>query len=320
MKKIVVFISICLVIVGCTNINKKNYEENTTEAINEISKNKEEFYPKPGELFGTREEGMRKVEKYLEAKYGKEFVCEFAQHETSSISPGATGEVFRVYAKEDKDKIGNYEFEVRSSDFTKTGTWTYQDGYFTVYGREKYTQYVEDIVKEVMGDKEYYVGIEFFPFARTFSNNITPETEIEDIFDLSKDTSGVMMVDHQFWIPEEELKSVEDYNDINYKIAKKIKEGKLLGSITIFIVKNSEKEKFLEHKDFILGKINTEEMYKKYYKDMDRDFLIKVYQDTSVFGYEYYEGLKTINYILKRNLEDRSKIDLYENDEVLIDE
>lgn len=201
---------------------------------------------------GTGDKGCRNVEKYLYERYGEEFVCDYAGYTTSSGTgiPEYYGEAYTVYPKkygEEMSMYGEINFRVFGRMYDD-GPYTYRDGYFGVYGREKYRQYVEDILKPLFDGKEYYVGVRPSD-DQVFVNEITKDTKINELFDKTLHTKYKPSMYHTIWVMDSDYNSIESVDEINLEIARVLKKHKLLGEVNVYTIFDDKKNTFLEHKN-----------------------------------------------------------------------
>ncbi|MCI6272798.1 MAG: hypothetical protein MR601_07640 [Erysipelotrichaceae bacterium] len=216
---------------------------------------------------GTGDKGCRNVEKYLYERYGEEFVCDYAGYTTSHGTgiPEYYGEEYTIYPKKYENQTYWDNTFVVLGRMYDDGPYTYRDGYFGVYGREKYRQYVEDILKPLFDGKEYYVGVR--PFRDVFANEITKDTKISELFDKTLYSEDKPYMIHTIWVMDSDYNSIESVDEINLEIARVLKKHKLLGKVNVYTIFDDKKNTFLEHKNYYLEKILTGEEYKKHYDE-----------------------------------------------------
>lgn len=218
------------------------------------------------EVYGIDEAGKRRIEEHLKEKYGEEFVCDKAYHNTSEFPFERVnfGENYEVYAKKDKDRMSNYKFMVKGYNYkgTKSG-YEYRDGYFAVQSRENYRQYIEDIAHDIF-DKEFYVGVKFYN-DWVYNNQITNKTSMCDIFEITKEDIYYLYPKYIIWVSETEISNEQEMDKKSLEFAKQLKNNKLCGIIDIYVIRKEKEKDFLKHKNYLLNRIDTFEEYAKYY-------------------------------------------------------
>lgn len=164
------------------------------------------------------EEIKNKMITYLQEKYGEEFVpisLSLRDHAYSSD---------RLYAYPKKGTKKDL-FEVSGQQ--EDGSYVMHDGYFGIYIKPEYEKVLSGFVGEIYKDFKLYTN---------FSEGVLPDrlnknTQVEEIY--SKDE--YFFSDTAIFVKESSAKGIDGEESLR-KIAEKMKDKKMVGSVDIYVV------------------------------------------------------------------------------------
>lgn len=168
----------------------------------------------------TPNEKKDKVLAYLQEKYQEKFV---------SVSMNESGwgqghDVIYLYPDDGTEKQLFAVWGTMKDD----GTYAMQDGYFGVIIQDEYEATLSCIVKEIYSEFKLYTR---FGKGIVFPDRLNKDTEISDIY--RKDE--LFTSDTIIFVKQSSAQRIDTAKSLK-KIAQKMKEGKLTGKITIYVV------------------------------------------------------------------------------------
>ncbi|MBS5914248.1 MAG: hypothetical protein E7L01_26920 [Paenibacillus macerans] len=160
---------------------------------------------------------------YLEEKYGEEF---------SPLSFESSGFAYSYDTLWAYPKNGTKEdrFEVWGSR-TEDGSYGMSDGYFGIYIKPKYEEVLSGFVSEIYKDFKLFTGFEEGVMADRLNKN----TKIEEIYAPDE----LFFSDTVIFVNEDSTKGISDEEGIR-RIAEKMKEHKMVGSVRLYVVFNDK--------------------------------------------------------------------------------
>lgn len=182
---------------------------------------------------------------YLEEKYGEEFV-------PITLTPRNWAydyDELSVYPKN-----GNEEedyFYVRGTKM-EDGSYIMQDGYFGVLIKDEYEAFMRSLVKEIYDEFKLY---SMFGKLGVLPDRLNKDTKLSEIYDPNEYFSSSTNV----FVKQLSAKGIDPKEAIR-KIAEKMVENKLVGSIRIYIVFDDKYEDF-DYDTFRNMPVTKEEEY-----------------------------------------------------------
>lgn len=194
-------------VIGCMGKKQENQEAGGQASANQ---------PAPEVI-------KERVLAHLQEKYGEEFV-------PVSFNGSGWAYPYNQMILYPKNGSSSDRFEARIV-INKDGTYDISDGYFGVWIAPEYSKTVSGIVKEFYKD---------FKFSLHFGDGVFPErlnktTSIEEIYNKEEYFNADVVV----FVKEESAEGM-DANDTLRKIADRMIEKKLVGDVTVYVVKNEK--------------------------------------------------------------------------------
>ncbi|MGZ7442199.1 hypothetical protein [Paenibacillus sp. TH7-28] len=178
---------------------------------------------------------------HLQEKYGEEFVA------VSFSGSGWAYPYNQMYLYPKSGSESN-RFEARVV-INKDGTYDITDGYFGVLIAPEYAKVVSGFVEEIY--KDFKFSVDFGE--GVFPDRLNKNTKLEEIYNENEYFNADITV----FVKEESAKGIDTIDSLS-KVAAKMIEKKLVGNVSIYIVKN---EKFESITMEALNAVNEDEYF-----------------------------------------------------------
>lgn len=167
-----------------------------------------------------------KVLAYLKEKYGEEFVL-------VSVNESGWGQGHDVIYLYPKNGTEEHTFAVWGT-MRDDGNYAMQDGYFGIIIKDEYEAVLSHFVKEIYNEFKLYTR---FGRGIVFPDRLNKATKISDIYCKEQ----LFTSDTVIFVKQSSAQGIDPAESLK-KIAQKMKEEKLVGEITIYIVFNDKYE------------------------------------------------------------------------------
>ncbi len=185
-------------------------------ARTEIKKTKVTYNP---------EQKKEKVLAYLKDKYGEEFIL-------GSMEGSGWGQSYDSFVLHPKRSDRNDVFTVWGT-LKDDGSYAMHDGYFKRLIHDSYKAELDNIVKDIYKDYKLYVDFG----EGIFNDKLTKDTKVDEIYDIDDGfTSDITIL-----VKESSLTNIDTAECLK-KIAKRMVEKKLIGTVEIYLVFNDKFE------------------------------------------------------------------------------
>ncbi|MDD4049229.1 MAG: hypothetical protein PHI90_10555 [Clostridia bacterium] len=164
---------------------------------------------------------------YLKEKYDEEFVAYFM----SQSGWGQGHDVIYLYPEngdQEKDTFAVW------GTIMDDGAYSMSDGYFGVIIRDEYEAVMTSIAKEVYKEFKLYT---IFGRGSIFPDRLNKDTKISEIYSKDDYFSSETIV----FVKESSANGIDEAESLK-KIAEKMKDEKLVGSVTIYMVFDNKYE------------------------------------------------------------------------------
>ena len=189
----------------------------------------------------TPEVVKEKVLTHLQEKYGEEFV----PVSFSGSSWAYAYNTMYVYPKSGS-KSDSVEVHIV---INKDGTYNISDGYFGALIAPEYAKVVSGIVEEIYKDYKFFLRFS----EGVYPDRLNKDTKIEEIYD----ENDLFVSYSTVFVKEDSAKGIDTLDSLK-KIAEKMIDKKLVGDVSIYIVKN---EKFDSITMEALNAVNEDEYF-----------------------------------------------------------
>ncbi|WMT40638.1 hypothetical protein RE628_26425 [Paenibacillus sp. D2_2] len=178
---------------------------------------------------------------HLQEKYGEEFV-------PISFNGSSWAYAYNQMYLSPKNGSESDRFEVRIV-INKDGTYDISDGYFGILIAPKYAKVVSEFLGGIYKDFKFFINFG----EGVFPDRLNKNTKLDEIYNANEFFNSDITV----FVKDESAKGIDTIDSLN-KIAEKMIDKKLVGNVTIYIVKN---EKFDSITMEALNAVNEDEYF-----------------------------------------------------------